>query len=109
MESGRVCAKPDATTKNELPQWWNQRGRWAHTPSPSRLAEPHSTVTQLALLVNKWQLALDKGLCIESAFLDLSKAYDRVSIAGLMFKLSNYGCCSVSPQAYWVPGRGQYG
>ena len=54
----------------------------------------HSTVTQLAFLVNKWQLALDKGLCIESAFLDLSKAYDRVSIAGLMFKLSNCGVSS---------------
>ena len=54
----------------------------------------HSTVTQRAFLINKWQLALDKGLCLESAFLDLSKAYDRVSIAGLMFKPSKCGVSS---------------
>ena len=29
----------------------------------------HSTVTQLTFLINKWQLALDKGLCVEFSFL----------------------------------------
>ena len=51
----------------------------------------HSTVTQLCLLTHRWQLALDKRDSIETAFLDLSKAYDRVTIPGLIYKLSLYG------------------
>lgn len=56
----------------------------------------HSTITQLAFLTHKWQMALDRGEHVQTAFLDLSKAYDRVSTAGLLFKLSNAG---VSPSA----------
>ena len=41
-------------------------------------------------------MALDRGEHLQTAFLDLSKAYDRVSTAGLLFKLSNAG---VSPSA----------
>ena len=46
------------------------------------------TVTQLIYLTNKWQMALEKGNHVQAAFLDLSKAYDRVSIPGLLYKLS---------------------
>ena len=51
----------------------------------------HSTVTQLCFLTHKWQMTLDKGHHVQTAFLDLSKAYDRVSIPGLLFKLSDLG------------------
>ena len=51
----------------------------------------HSTVTQLAYIIHKWQIALDTGQHVQAAFLDLSKAYDRVSIPGLIFKLSSIG------------------
>ena len=51
----------------------------------------HSTVTQLIYLTNKWQMALEKGNHVQAAFLDLSKAYDRVSIPGLPYKLSALG------------------
>ena len=51
----------------------------------------HSTVTQLCFLVQKWQMAIDKGEHVQAAFLDLSKAYDRVSIPGLIGKLSALG------------------
>ena len=47
--------------------------------------------TQLIYLSNKWQMALEKGNHVQTAFLDLSKAYDRVSIPGLLFKLSALG------------------
>ena len=47
-----------------------------------------STVTQLCFLAHKWQMALERGEHIQATFLDLSKAYDRVSIPGLIFKLS---------------------
>ena len=50
-----------------------------------------STVTQLCSLIHEWQMALDRGENIETVFLDLSKAYDRVSIPGLIFKLSRAG------------------
>ena len=40
---------------------------------------------------HKWQMTLDKGHHVQTAFLDLSKAYDRVSIPGLLFKLSDLG------------------
>ena len=51
----------------------------------------HSTVTQLCFLVQKWQMAIDKREHVQAAFLDLSKAYDRVGIPGLIGKLSALG------------------
>ena len=51
----------------------------------------HSTVTQLIYLTNKWQMALEKGNHVQAAFLDLSGAHDRVSIPGLLYKLSALG------------------
>ena len=50
-----------------------------------------STITQLCFLTHKWQTALDKGDNVEAVFLDLSKAYDRVSVPGLIYKLSQTG------------------
>ena len=62
-------------------------------PIQSGFLPTHSTVTQLAFLVHKWQMALDRlgGESIESVFLDLSKVYDRVSHQGLISKLSTCG------------------
>ena len=50
-----------------------------------------STVSQLAFLVHRWHMALEQRKTVQAAFLDLSKAYDRVCLSGLMFKLSNIG------------------
>ena len=36
-------------------------------------------------------VAIDRGEGVEAIFLDLSKAYDRVSIPGLIYKLSRVG------------------
>ena len=60
-------------------------------PLQSGFLPTHSTVTQLAYLVHQWQIALDRGESIESVFLDLRKAYDRVSHQGLINKLSTCG------------------
>ena len=51
----------------------------------------HSTETQLCYLIHRWQMALDKNQMVHAAFLDLSKAYDRVSIPALLHKLSCVG------------------
>ncbi len=51
----------------------------------------HSTVTQLCLLLHRWKMALDRREVVQAAFLDLSKAYDRVSIPALLYKLSSTG------------------
>ena len=51
----------------------------------------HSTVTQLCYLAHQRQMALEEAEQVHTVFLDLSKAYDRVSIPGLLFKLSNLG------------------
>ena len=58
----------------------------------------HSTVTQLCYLAHQWQMALEKGEQIHTVFLDLTKAYDRVSIPGLLFKLSNLGFSNTTLQ-----------
>ena len=50
-----------------------------------------STVTQLCFLINRWQVAIDRGEGVEAIFLDFSKGYDRVSIPGLIYKLSRVG------------------
>ena len=60
-------------------------------PQQSGFLPNHSTTTQLCYLSHKWQMGLDKGKSIESIFLDLSKAYDRVSHEGLISKLSCLG------------------
>ena len=60
-------------------------------PLQSGFLPTHSTVTQLAYQVHKCQMALDRGESIETVFLDLSKAYDRVSHQGLISKLSTCG------------------
>ena len=46
---------------------------------------------QLCYLSNQWQMALEKGEEIHVVFLGLSKAYDRVSIPGLLSKLASLG------------------
>ena len=51
----------------------------------------HSTVTQLCYFSKQWHMALEIGEEIHAVFLDLSKAYDRVSIPGLLYKLSSLG------------------
>ena len=48
-------------------------------------------ITRLCYLAHQWQMAVEKGEQVHTVFLDLSKAYDRVSIPGLLFKLSNLG------------------
>ena len=48
----------------------------------------------------KWHMAFEKGEQVHTAFLDLSKAYDRVSIPGLLFKLSNLGFSNTTLQ--WI-------
>ena len=48
----------------------------------------HSTVMQLCFLLHQLQMAIDKRDVAQVAFLDLSKAYDRVAIPGLTYKLS---------------------
>ena len=48
----------------------------------------HSTISQLCFLAHQWTTALDGGKNVQSVFLDLSKAYDRISIPGLLSKLS---------------------
>ena len=50
-----------------------------------------STVTQLCYLTHEWTMALDQRQCIQAAFLDLSKVYNRVPTAGLLLKLSVCG------------------
>ena len=47
-----------------------------------------STFTLRCFLVHHWQAAIDRGEGVEAIFLDLSKAYDRVSLPGLIYKLS---------------------
>ena len=53
----------------------------------------HSTVTRLCFLAHhgQWHMAMDEGANIQSVFWDLSKAYGRVSISGLLSKLSLIG------------------
>ena len=56
----------------------------------------HSTVTQLCHPTHEWTMNLDQRQCVQAAFLNLSKAYNRVPTADLLFKLSG---CGFSPHS----------
>ncbi len=51
----------------------------------------HSTITQLCFLLHRWQMSVDRREVVQAAFLDLSKAYDRVPTLALVYKLSRAG------------------
>ena len=62
----------------------------------------HSTVTQLCFLVQKWQMAIDKGEHVQAAFLDLSKAYCSVLTLCTSFWQSLILCTSLwQAILYW--------
>ena len=50
-----------------------------------------STATQLILTHHKWAKTLDEGRQVDVAFLDFSKAFDRVPHNVLLHKLRNLG------------------
>ena len=51
----------------------------------------HSTVTNLYQSVNDWTLALNNRQNVAIAYIDYAKAFDVVSHAKLLHKLSAYG------------------
>ena len=50
-----------------------------------------STVWQLLAVLEEWEQALDEGRCVHAAFLDVSKAFDRVDHGLLLYKLRSIG------------------
>ena len=68
--------------------------KFASLRTPVRIpAESFDNLTAL-FLAHQWTTALDGGKNVQSVFLALSKAYDRVSIPGLLSKLSLIGFSS---------------
>ncbi len=51
----------------------------------------YSTVTQLLECTNDWSLSLEAGIPIDVAYVDLSKAFDSVSLPKLLHKLAAFG------------------
>ena len=51
----------------------------------------HSTQHPLFKLLNSWQNSLDRGGCVGSILMDLSKAYDSLPQNLLLAKLQAYG------------------
>ena len=50
-----------------------------------------STCLQLIDCINNWSCVLDERMCVDVAYLDFSKAFDKVSHEKLILKLSAYG------------------
>ena len=56
-----------------------------------RFVKGRSCETQLVLTHHQWAKALDEGRQVNVAFLDFSKAFDRVSHPVLLQKLCGFG------------------
>ena len=61
-----------------------------------------SCETQLLDTVNDWSEALDRGMSVDVAFLDISRAFDSVSHPKLMHKLSACGISCNSHLWKWI-------
>jgi hypothetical protein len=51
----------------------------------------HSTATNLLETVNDWSVELNSSNCIDSIYIDFSRAFDSISFSKLLFKLEFYG------------------
>ena len=51
----------------------------------------HGAQISLAVLLEKWKRALDKGEYVSTLFMDLSKAFDTINHDPLLAKLKAYG------------------
>ena len=63
-------------------------------PMQSGFRPGHSTQTQLAALLHDITAAIDSGKKVRACFLDISKAFDRVSHKGLLIILESIGVSS---------------
>ncbi len=61
------------------------------SPAQHGFRKGHSTVTQLLQCVNDWTASLEKGLPTDVIYLDLKRAFDRVSHPKLLAKCRSYG------------------
>lgn len=70
----------------------------------------HSCEDALALAINAWQLALDGGDSVGIAFVDMTKAFDRVNHQQLITTLTDIGIggTALSWFANYLTGRKQY-
>ena len=70
---------------------WPYLSEWQHG-----FVKGKSCASQLVLTHHQWVAALDEGRQVDVAFLDFSKAFDRVNHSVLLQKISSFGIsCSL--------------
>lgn len=80
------------------------------TPFQHGFRKGLSTTTQLVSIVHTFSSVIDKSGQVDAIFLDLSKAFDRVSHSGLLYKLNqlNVPCTLIKWIASYLEVRKQF-
>jgi hypothetical protein len=89
-----LCKMLESCLRDQLMKYMNDNSLFS--PDQHGFLPNKSCVTQLLLIMEHWTQLIDDGNCIDTIYLDFSKAFDSVPHNRLLIKLKNFGMCDLA-------------